>query len=152
MRPEAQEGCQVSDWFNILVLHQNRLCLNECPFVWFLSVWVCLHACFIHLFWKYSSILRYIWKVKTNVCIFCLFFWESWNYQIIWCLDSYLGLWFTWILPSMFTCRVKTNPKNAINEQFLPRFLDFIVWGHEHECLVDPQVRIMHFPLLRSFC
>ncbi|XP_051130559.1 double-strand break repair protein MRE11 isoform X2 [Andrographis paniculata] len=58
MRPEAQEGCQVSDWFNMLVLHQNR---------------------------------------------------------------------------------VKTNPKNAINEHFLPRFLDFIVWGHEHECLVDPQ-------------
>ncbi|OVA20210.1 DNA repair protein Mre11 [Macleaya cordata] len=58
MRPEAQEGCEVSDWFNILVLHQNR---------------------------------------------------------------------------------IKTNPKNAINEHFLPRFLDFIVWGHEHECLVDPQ-------------
>lgn len=34
--------------------------------------------------------------------------------------------------------RVKANPKNAINEHFLPRFLDFIVWGHEHECLVDP--------------
>ncbi|KAL3628334.1 meiotic recombination [Castilleja foliolosa] len=58
MRPESQEDCQVSDWFNILVLHQNR---------------------------------------------------------------------------------VKTNPKNAINEHFLPRFLDFVVWGHEHECLVDPQ-------------
>lgn len=58
MRPEAQEECQVSDWFNILVLHQNR---------------------------------------------------------------------------------VKTNPKNAINEHFLPRFLDFVVWGHEHECLIDPQ-------------
>ncbi|XP_077254044.1 double-strand break repair protein MRE11-like [Tasmannia lanceolata] len=58
MRPEAQDGCHVSDWFNILVLHQNR---------------------------------------------------------------------------------IKTNPKNAINEHFLPRFLDFIVWGHEHECLVDPQ-------------
>lgn len=25
MRPESQEGCQVTDWFNILVLHQNRL-------------------------------------------------------------------------------------------------------------------------------
>eukprot|EP01018_Ginkgo_biloba_P032175 Gb_09497 [translate_table: standard] len=59
MRPEAQEGCPTSDWFNILVLHQNR---------------------------------------------------------------------------------VKTNPKNAINEQFLPRFLDFVIWGHEHECLIDPQV------------
>ncbi|RAL44580.1 hypothetical protein DM860_003339 [Cuscuta australis] len=58
MRPDAKEGYEVSDWFNILVLHQNR---------------------------------------------------------------------------------VKTNPKNAINEHFLPRFLDFIVWGHEHECLIDPQ-------------
>ncbi|XP_074589087.1 double-strand break repair protein MRE11 isoform X1 [Curcuma longa] len=58
IRPEAQEGFPISDWFNILVLHQNR---------------------------------------------------------------------------------VKANPKNAINEHFLPRFLDFVVWGHEHECLVDPQ-------------
>ncbi|KAF8083420.1 hypothetical protein N665_0774s0009 [Sinapis alba] len=58
MRPEVEEGCDVSDWFNILVLHQNR---------------------------------------------------------------------------------VKSNPKNAISEHFLPRFLDFIVWGHEHECLIDPQ-------------
>ncbi|KAJ4981183.1 hypothetical protein NE237_032020 [Protea cynaroides] len=58
MRPESKEGCSESDWFNILVLHQNR---------------------------------------------------------------------------------VKSNPKNAINEHFLPRFLDFIVWGHEHECLVEPQ-------------
>ncbi|XP_039012909.1 double-strand break repair protein MRE11-like isoform X3 [Hibiscus syriacus] len=58
MRPEPQEGCEVSDWFNILVLHQNR---------------------------------------------------------------------------------VKMNPKNSINERFLPRFLDFVVWGHEHECLIEPQ-------------
>jgi hypothetical protein len=36
--------------------------------------------------------------------------------------------------------RVKTNPKNAINEHFLARFLDFVIWGHEHECLIDPQV------------
>eukprot|EP00850_Spirogloea_muscicola_P003360 SM000013S26529 [mRNA] locus=s13:836504:842759:- [translate_table: standard] len=58
IRPEAQEDCSVSDWFNILVLHQNR---------------------------------------------------------------------------------VKANPKNAINEHFLAKFLDFVIWGHEHECLVDPQ-------------
>lgn len=58
IRPEIQDESSASDWFNILVLHQNR---------------------------------------------------------------------------------VKTNPKNAINEHFLPRFLDFIIWGHEHECLVDPE-------------
>ncbi|XP_062184298.1 double-strand break repair protein MRE11 isoform X2 [Phragmites australis] len=58
MRPGTQDGESVSDWFNILVLHQNR---------------------------------------------------------------------------------IKTNPKSAINEHFLPRFLDFVIWGHEHECLIDPQ-------------
>lgn len=45
--------------------------------------------------------------------------------------------------------RVKTNPKNAINEHFLPRFLDFIVWGHEHECLIDPQVWFIKFPYIK---
>lgn len=47
-------------------------------------------------------------------------------------------------------CRVKTNPKNAINEHFLPRFLDFIVWGHEHECLVDPQVSCLNISYVSS--
>ncbi|PHT71567.1 Double-strand break repair protein MRE11 [Capsicum annuum] len=76
MRPEAQEGCQVSDWFNIL---------------------------------KYGNFVR-------AIMFFCF-------------------------LATLY--RVKTNPKNAINEHFLPRFLDFIVWGHEHECLVDPQVLLI---------
>lgn len=26
-----------------------------------------------------------------------------------------------------------------VPEDFLPLFLDFILWGHEHECIVDPQ-------------
>ncbi|KAL3733767.1 hypothetical protein ACJRO7_023174 [Eucalyptus globulus] len=70
MRPEPQEGCHISDWFNI--------------------------------FWSF---------IKTG--------------------DALL---------------VKTNPKNAINEHFLPRFLDFIVWGHEHECIIEPrEVRGMGF-------
>ncbi|KAL4272998.1 hypothetical protein GQ457_13G003060 [Hibiscus cannabinus] len=86
MRPEPQEGCEVSDWFNILVLHQNRLCVC-CMFLVYIMVTVV-----------------YILKLSTNVA-----------------------------------CRVKMNAKNAINERFLPRFLDFIVWGHEHECLIDPQ-------------
>lgn len=45
-----------------------------------------------------------------------------------------------WLIVLFCLHRIKTNPKNAINEHFLPRFLDFVVWGHEHECLVDPQV------------
>lgn len=31
------------------------------------------------------------------------------------------------------------DPKNCIDEVLLDNFLDFILWGHEHECLIDPQ-------------
>ena len=30
---------------------------------------------------------------------------------------------------------------NYIPENFLPSFMDLVIWGHEHECLIDPQER-----------
>ena len=30
------------------------------------------------------------------------------------------------------------HSKNAISERYLPSWLDYVVWGHEHECLVEP--------------
>ncbi|MCO5557015.1 hypothetical protein L7F22_010570 [Adiantum nelumboides] len=51
--------------------------------------------------------------------------------------DSPVADWFNILV--LHQNRVKTNPKNAVNEHFLPRFLDFVIWGHEHECLVDPE-------------
>ncbi len=33
----------------------------------------------------------------------------------------------------------KHGPTNYIPEQFLDDFLDLIIWGHEHECKIDPQ-------------
>ena len=48
-------------------------------------------------------------------------------------------------------CRVKANPKNAINEHMLANFLDFVIWGHEHECLVDPQVLHIAVSLVTPF-
>lgn len=30
--------------------------------------------------------------------------------------------------------------KNCVQERHLAKFIDFIVWGHEHECLPDPKV------------
>ena len=30
--------------------------------------------------------------------------------------------------------------KDFMKEGFLPRFLDFVVWGHEHECISEPWV------------
>ena len=30
------------------------------------------------------------------------------------------------------------HSKNAISDRYLPSWLDYVVWGHEHECLVEP--------------
>lgn len=30
------------------------------------------------------------------------------------------------------------GPTNFLPEQFLPNFIDLVIWGHEHECLIDP--------------
>ncbi|KAJ2892156.1 meiotic recombination, partial [Coemansia aciculifera] len=35
--------------------------------------------------------------------------------------------------------RAAHGPKNHIPEHFLSDFLDFVVWGHEHQCLVDAE-------------
>lgn len=35
--------------------------------------------------------------------------------------------------------QTKASPDNGINECLLPCFLDLVIWGHEHECLVDPE-------------
>lgn len=34
--------------------------------------------------------------------------------------------------------RSKHGPTNYIPEQFLDDFIDLVVWGHEHECLITP--------------
>jgi double-strand break repair protein MRE11 len=30
------------------------------------------------------------------------------------------------------------NPKSYIPEAFLDDFINLVIWGHEHECLIDP--------------
>ncbi|KAL1925579.1 uncharacterized protein VTP21DRAFT_462 [Calcarisporiella thermophila] len=35
--------------------------------------------------------------------------------------------------------RAKHGPTNFIPEEFLSDFLHLVIWGHEHECLIDPQ-------------
>jgi double-strand break repair protein MRE11 len=35
-------------------------------------------------------------------------------------------------------------------ENFLPEFMDLVVWGHEHECLIDPRLNPdMHFHVMQ---
>lgn len=35
--------------------------------------------------------------------------------------------------------RAKHSQKDYIPESFLGDFLDFVLWGHEHDCRVDPE-------------
>jgi double-strand break repair protein MRE11 len=32
------------------------------------------------------------------------------------------------------------TPTSYLPENFLPEFMDLVVWGHEHECLIDPRL------------
>ena len=34
---------------------------------------------------------------------------------------------------------VKHGPTNYIPEQFLDKFLSLVIWGHEHECKIEPR-------------
>lgn len=31
------------------------------------------------------------------------------------------------------------NATGYLPEGFLPSFMDFVLWGHEHECLIQPK-------------
>ncbi|KAK9463367.1 Metallo-dependent phosphatase-like protein [Lipomyces oligophaga] len=31
---------------------------------------------------------------------------------------------------------------NYLPEHYLPSFLDLVIWGHEHECLIDPRINV----------
>ena len=41
--------------------------------------------------------------------------------------------------------RAKHGPTNYIPEYFLPDFLHLVVWGHEHECRIEPEKMDMDF-------
>lgn len=41
-----------------------------------------------------------------------------------------------------FTVIISRNArsvKSYVSEEFLDNFLDFVIWGHEHECLIVPE-------------
>lgn len=35
--------------------------------------------------------------------------------------------------------RAKHSATNYIPISFIPEFFDLVVWGHEHECLIEPE-------------
>ena len=62
VRPAAQDGVTPGDWYNVFVLHQNRVSRTQ-------------------------------------------------------------------------------SAKNLVKETHLARFLDYVIWGHEHECIPETEVR-----------
>ncbi|KAK3122851.1 hypothetical protein QOZ80_8AG0619250 [Eleusine coracana subsp. coracana] len=51
--------------------------------------------------------------------------------------ETPLSVWFNILV--LHQNRTKASPDNSISEHLLPRFLDLVIWGHQHECLIDPQ-------------
>lgn len=39
--------------------------------------------------------------------------------------------------------RVAHSAKNYIHESMLDSFLNLIIWGHEHECQINPQQSVI---------
>ncbi len=33
------------------------------------------------------------------------------------------------------------HAKNVVTDKLFPKFLDLVIWGHEHECKPEPEVR-----------
>lgn len=51
--------------------------------------------------------------------------------------DELSGGWFHTLV--LHQNRVDRGPKNYIPEKILPDFIDFVLWGHEHDCRVIPE-------------
>lgn len=119
MRPvEARE-----EWFNIFVIHQNRCDLHE-------ALVLALRPALVFAYRprRVSDVQRTSNKTRrgtkgppksttTDVTH------HSFHLRIL--------------THSCF--RVAHSPKNYIHEVMLDNFLNFVVWGHEHECLITPQ-------------
>lgn len=52
--------------------------------------------------------------------------------------DVQTGDWFN--LMTVHQNHVAHTPTSYLPENFLPEFLDLVIWGHEHECLIDPRI------------
>eukprot|EP00808_Paulinella_micropora_P003798 g57215.t1 len=47
--------------------------------------------------------------------------------------------WFNLCVLHQNRTKHSQHGKNFISESMLPPFLDMVVWGHEHECLIEPE-------------
>lgn len=54
--------------------------------------------------------------------------------------DERSGDWFNVMV--LHQNRVDRGPKNFIPEEVLPDFLNFVLWGHEHDCRVEAEENV----------
>ena len=47
------------------------------------------------------------------------------------------GSWFNILV--LHQNRAKRGPTNYIPENFLPEFFHIVIWGHEHDCRIQPE-------------
>ncbi|KAL5450572.1 hypothetical protein PMIN07_000089 [Paraphaeosphaeria minitans] len=52
--------------------------------------------------------------------------------------DAQTGDWFN--LMTVHQNHVAHTPTSYLPENFLPEFIDLVIWGHEHECLIEPRL------------
>lgn len=51
--------------------------------------------------------------------------------------DPETGKWFNVMV--LHQNRADRGPKNYLPEEILPEFLDLVIWGHEHDCRIEPE-------------
>lgn len=102
-RPASTPQLGKEDWFNVFVLHQNRVAHTQVA--------------------GSLGLAGMLWQRRTA------------------CQRRRPG---PWLLPRVAStllagrCHSSQNAKNLLREGALARFLDLVVWGHEHECLAEP--------------
>lgn len=53
--------------------------------------------------------------------------------------DEYLDKWFNICVLHQNRPEREKGRRNYIPEEALPCFLDFVLWGHEHDCRITPE-------------
>ena len=75
-------------------------------------------------------------QTSSSTKLFQCFF--SWSPLLLVSLKSPL-LFNNLIYFHFVIIRVKHSATNYIPEKFLSNFLNLVIWGHEHECIIDPK-------------
>jgi double-strand break repair protein MRE11 len=69
--------------------------------------------------------------------------------QVKWIRPSPTHEWFNVLLVHQNRVKHQTHERNYVSERMLPQFMDFVVWGHEHECCAPQENSEKEFTVLQ---